>query len=74
MLYNEIDMAYKRTKAQIEADKLRTGRRPKTKAEKMSKHILVSMTPAEWKRVKAEAKKQGLSVSALLMKPYRKEK
>ena len=61
-----------RTDAVIRADKLRTGRPPKKKAEKQSKRIMVYLTPDEYKRFEAEAKKEGLSLASLIMRPWRK--
>ena len=65
-------MTAKRTKAQVEADARRTGRPPKPREEKQSEIIGVCMTPGERKRLKAEAKRLGVSLSALLMRPWRK--
>ena len=56
----------------MRADKLRTGRPPKKKAEKQSKRIMVYLTPDEYKRFEAEAKKEGLSLASLIMRPWRK--
>ena len=65
-------MKAKRTKAQKEADAMRTGRPPKPRAEKQSEIIGVCVTPGESKKLKAEAKRLGVSLSALLMEPWRK--
>jgi predicted HicB family RNase H-like nuclease len=66
-------MKRKRTKAQIEADARRTGRPPKAPGEKHSRQVNVRMTPGEWKRLSVEAERLGVSLSALLMRPYRKK-
>lgn len=63
---------HKRTRAQIEADAHRPGRPPKRPAEKRGRQVNVRMTPGEWKRLSAEARRLGVSMSALLMRPWRK--
>ncbi len=60
-----------RTDAEIRADKLRTGRPPMKKAEKHSRRIMVYLTPDEYKQFEAEAKKEGLSLASLIMRPWR---
>ena len=40
----------------------------------MSAFVGVKMTQAERKRLEAEARKLGISLSALLMRPWRDEK
>lgn len=62
----------KRTRAQIEANGRRTGRRPKPPALKQSEIIGVCVTSAERKRLEVEARKRSVSLSALLMQPWRK--
>ena len=62
-----------RTKAEIRADKARTGRPPKSKADKQSEHITVHLTPAERKRLEKLAQEDGLSLPALIMCPWRKK-
>jgi hypothetical protein len=47
------------------------GRPPKKKAEKQDGHVMVNVTPAELRMLKAEAKAKGLSLGALLMLPWR---
>ena len=66
-------MAKKRTDAQRAADKHRTGRPPKKRAEKQSKRIMVYLTPDEYKRFEAEAKEEGLSLASLVMRPWREK-
>ncbi|MFH1421632.1 MAG: hypothetical protein ABIH42_02820 [Planctomycetota bacterium] len=53
--------------------KTKMGRPRKPKAEKYSAHVLVHMTQAERVIVERESKKTSLSLSALLMRPWRKE-
>ena len=53
--------------------KKRMGRPPKPSAKKFSEQFCVYLTKAERKRLEAEAKRLGISVSALLMRPWRKE-
>ena len=48
------------------------GRPPKPLAEKYSAQVLVHMTRAERKRLEAEAKRLGISLSGLLMRPWRR--
>ena len=62
----------KRTRAQIEADAHRTGRPPKDPAHRLSDMIGVRVSPAERTRLETEARRRGISLSALLMKPWRK--
>ena len=60
-----------RTKAQLEADKRRTGRPKKKPAEKYSAKICVAMTEDERALLEAEAAKRGVSISDLVMLPWR---
>ena len=53
--------------------KKKMGRPPKPPGEKYSEIVTVKMTKAERKRIKAEMKRTGLSLSAVLMRPWRKE-
>jgi hypothetical protein len=62
----------KRTKAQIAADKLRTGRPPKRPADKQSERVMVYLTKAERKRLETLARKKGLPLASLIMSPWRK--
>ena len=55
-------------------DATRMGRPPKPPAEKYSEQANVRMTRAERRRLASAARKAGLSLSALLMKPWRKGK
>jgi predicted HicB family RNase H-like nuclease len=47
------------------------GRPPKPKAEKQGECIMVRVTKAERAHLEAQAKKAGLSLSSLLMQPWR---
>jgi len=49
------------------------GRPPKPPGEKFSEMLSFKLTKAEKKRLLTEAKRLGISVSALLMRPWRKE-
>ena len=50
------------------------GRPPKPPDEKRSAQMCVRMTQAERKRLDAEAKRLGITVSDLLMRPWREGK
>jgi len=63
----------KRTRAQIAADKLRTGRPRKAKGEKQSKRIGVSATPSEYEYFQELACKEGVSLAAIVMRPWREK-
>jgi predicted HicB family RNase H-like nuclease len=64
----------KRTRAQIAADKLRTGRPPKPPEQTLSERVMVRLSRAERARLEALAKKEGLSLASLIMRPWREEK
>ncbi len=49
------------------------GRPPKTKATKQGRQITFYLTEAEYTRVAAQAAKEGLSLAALIMRPWREE-
>ena len=49
------------------------GRPLKPKAEKQSKRVTVYLTPGEQAHLEALAKKDGLPLAALIMRPWRKE-
>ena len=51
--------------------KARMGRPPKPPEERHRFRITVNMTEAEHTRLQAEAEHLGLSISGLLMKPWR---
>jgi hypothetical protein len=63
-------MKWKRTKAQIAADKKRTGRPPLGNKAK-SVGVFVRMTRTEATVIRAEAKRRGVSVGQLLMDSWR---
>lgn len=53
--------------------KKRMGRPPKPPSEKFSEMLNVKMTKAERKMLESEAKRLGISLAAVLMRPWRKE-
>jgi len=53
--------------------KAKMGRRPKPPQLKRSKSVTVKMTFTEHGSIKAAAKAAGLSLPALLMRPWRKD-
>jgi len=55
------------------AEKRRMGRPPKPSDVKYSQQVNVRMTMAERERLEVEANKLGISLSAFLMRPWRKE-
>lgn len=63
----------RRTRAQLAADKLRTGRPPKHPSERHSEQVMVYLTRAERRRLGALARKRGVSLASLIMSPWRKE-
>ena len=71
--YEVIYTGLRQTPAQIAADKLRTGRRPKDPKIKQSKRVMVYLTEAEMARLEAEAKEAGLSLAATLLRPWREQ-
>jgi hypothetical protein len=64
-------MARKRSAAQRAADKSRTGRPPKQPADKWSQRVTVYMTTAERDRLQALAQKEGITMTSLIMGPWR---
>lgn len=68
-----MSMIRKRTPAQIAADQLRTGRPPKPKADKQGEKVMVSLTKAERARLEKLAKKEGLPLASLIMRPWREK-
>jgi len=67
-------MKKKRTEAQLSADALRPGRPAKPKGEKQDYQVCVNLTQAEAKRIKKEAGKVGLSLSAYFMECWHNAK
>ena len=63
----------KRTKAEIAADKLRTGRPPKPPAQVLSERVMIRMTTAERSRLEALAKREGVPLATMVMRPWREE-
>lgn len=63
-----------RTEAERAADVKRTGRPPLAKKNKRSRALYVQATRAEEKTIQAEADRLGISISRLLLKPWRKKK
>ena len=51
--------------------KKKMGRPPKPRAEKYSRIVCLKMTQAEYRALRAEAERLGISLGALLMRPWR---
>ena len=66
-------MAKKRSKAQLEADKLRTGRPPKQPEEKQGEQVTVYLTKSERAELERQAQNEGISLTALIMRPWREK-
>lgn len=62
-----------RTKAQIAADKRRTGRPPLPASQKKGRFVQVRVTEAQLRQLKSEARRRGCTVADLLLGPWRKE-
>jgi hypothetical protein len=63
-------MKKKRTEAQIAADKLRTGRPRKPPQEKQSERVMIYLTKTERRHLEEMAKREELSLSSLIMRPW----
>ena len=50
------------------------GRPPKPKGKKQSERIAVNVTPAEYRAIEADAKAEGVSLSAYLLKCWKKRR
>ena len=50
------------------------GRPPRPAAERQSKRVLVSMTPADFRRLKAEAKARNLPLATVLLRTWQQSK
>ncbi len=50
----------------------RLGRPPKPHGEKYGKMVSFKVTEAELKRLTTEARRRGISLSALMMEPWRR--
>ena len=66
-------MKRKRTPAQVAADAKRTGRPPLPAKERRSYVANVRITEAERRGFERQARVQGLTLSEVLMLPWRKE-
>lgn len=53
--------------------KARMGRPPKAPEDRRSINASVRVTRAEYERLLAEAERQGVTLSGLLMRPWRRE-
>ena len=62
-----------RTEAEIQADGLRTGRPAGDPSDRQSERVTVYLTPAERTRLEALAKKAGIALAALIMRPWREK-
>jgi hypothetical protein len=54
--------------------KRKAGRPPKPKATKQGRQITVYLTDAEYRRIAAQAKQEGLSLASFIMRPWREER
>ena len=50
------------------------GRPPKPAAERQSKRVLVSMVPADFRCLKAQARKAGLPLATVLLRTWQQSK
>ena len=66
-------MGKKRSKAQIEADMLRTGRPLKPLAEKQTERVTVYLTKAERERLGELARREGVPLATLIMRSWREK-
>ena len=66
-------MEKNRTKAQLEADKHRTGRPPKPATERRTERTVVRLTKAEKTRLEDRAKKRGLTLAAFILRILREK-
>ena len=57
----------------MENKKKKMGRPPKPATEKCGRLVCAKVTDAEFRALRAEAKRLGISLSALLMRPWREE-
>jgi len=58
----------------LQTGKRRMGRPPKPPADKYTEQVNVRMTASERELIEVQAQKQGVSLSAVLMRPWREEK
>ena len=61
-------MKKKRTKAQLSADLIRTGRPPKPPKERRSERVVLRVTKAEKGRLETQARKMGLTIAAYVLR------
>ena len=61
-----------RTEAEIQADKLRTGRPRKEPVDRQSEAVTVYLTPEERTQLEAQAKKEGIAMATLILREWRK--
>ena len=66
-------MVRERTKAEIAADRLRTGRPPKPAECKQGEKVTVYMTRAERARLEGLAQQEGIPLATLIMRPWREK-
>jgi hypothetical protein len=66
-------MLKKRTKAQLAADKRRTGRPPKSPKERQGCRVTVHLTEEERAHIEKLAQQEGISLAAAIMTPWRKK-
>jgi predicted HicB family RNase H-like nuclease len=60
-----------RTKAELEADSKRSGRPPINPRERHSARITINVTPEEKNRIESLAANEGISLSEMIMRPWR---
>jgi hypothetical protein len=66
-------MAKARTPAQLAADKKRTGRPPKESSSRQIKRVTIYLTADELERLTTQSVKEDISLSALIMRPWRRK-
>ena len=66
-------MKKKRSQAQIDADSRRTGRPPGPPEERRGERVMVYLTRAELARFEVQAQQEGLTLAALIMRPWREK-
>jgi hypothetical protein len=66
-------MSRTRTKAQREADRLRSGRPPLQPGKRKTSRLTIRMTDSEFARICRAARAEGITPGDLLMRPFRKE-
>ena len=66
-------MAYIKYNVNMKKLRKKMGRPPKAAGEKQSERVVMRVTKAEKQRLKAEARKKGLSISGLLLRSWREK-